>query len=181
MEFFFFQSPSGPCWSYGRELLTCGPSHNCIITSELFTLLSLGTVRCATGQTILYKKKSADSLYHLYKWHGPQTPLKMFQKIPPKFHDKTVQSNMLWLNLNRINGISFFIIFIFLQLAHKQGNPSFDFHAPGSKRRFQCTQTASAVPKYFPCLLQFCTVYRIWHTSRVWKRKTSEKRWFTRS
>ena len=32
----------------------------------------------------------------------------MFQKIPPKFHDKTVQSNMLWLNLNKIDEIIFF-------------------------------------------------------------------------
>ena len=39
-------------------------------------------------------------------------------------------------------------------------------------------QTASAVPKYFPCLLKFCTGYRIWHASRAWKRKTSEKRSF---
>ena len=31
----------------------------------------------------------------------------MFQKIPPKFHDKTVQSNMLWLNLNKIDEIFF--------------------------------------------------------------------------
>ena len=89
----------------------------------------------------------------------------MFKKIPQKFRDKTVQSNILWLNLNKINKF-------FLQLAHKQGNPSFHFHAPGSKRRYPCTQTASAVPKYFPCLLQFCTGYRIWHASRVWKRKT---------
>ena len=37
-----------------------------------------------------------------------QTPLKMFQKIPQKFHDKTVQSNMLWLNLNKIDEIIFF-------------------------------------------------------------------------
>ena len=84
---------------------------------------------------------------------------------PPKFHDKAVQSNILWLNLIKINEIGI------LQLADKQGNPSFYFHAPGSKRRYPCTQTASAVPKYFPCLLQFCTVYRIWHASRVWKRK----------
>ena len=81
-----------------------------------------------------------------------QTPLKMFPKIPPKFHDKTVQSNVLWLNLNKINEIRF------LQSAHKQGNPSFHFRAPGSKRRYPCTQTASAVPKYFPCLLQFCVL-----------------------
>ena len=42
-------------------------------------------------------------------------------------------------------------------------------------------KTASAVPIHFPCLLQFYTGYRIWHAYRVWKRKTSEKRWFTRS
>ena len=71
----------------------------------------------------------------------------MFQKIPQKFRDKTVQSNMLWLNVIKIGGISI------LQSAHKQGNPSFHFHAPGSKRRYLCTQTASAVPKYFPCLV----------------------------
>ena len=32
----------------------------------------------------------------------------MFKKIPPKFHDKTVQINILWLNLNKVNEISFF-------------------------------------------------------------------------
>ena len=78
--------------------------------------------------------------------------LKKYQK---KFHDKAVQSNILWLNLNKINDISI------LQSAHKLGNPSFHFHAPGLKRIYQCTQTASAVPKSFPCLLQFCTGYRI--------------------
>ena len=52
-------------------------------------------------------------------------------------------------------------------------NPSFHFHAPGSKHGYPCIQTASAVPKYFSCLLQFCTGYRIWHASRVWKRKTA--------
>ncbi len=82
-------------------------------------------------------------------------PSKNVSKNPPKFHDKAVQSNILWLNLNKIGAISI------LQSAHKQGNPSFHFHAPGSKRRYPCTQTASAVPKYFPCLLQFCAGYRI--------------------
>ena len=113
---------------------------------------------------------SADSLYNPYKWYGPETPLKSFLKIPKKFHDKPVQSNILWLNLNKIGGISI------LQSAHKQGHPSFHFLAPGWKRRYPCTQTASAVPKCFPRLLQFCTGYRIWQTSRVWKRKTSQKR-----
>ena len=99
----------------------------------------------------------------------------MFQKIPPQFHDKAVQSNILWMNLHKISEVSI------LQLAHKQGNPSFHFHVLGSKCRYPCTQTALAVPKSFPCLLQFCTGYRIWHASQVWKRKTSEKHWFTYS
>ena len=79
----------------------------------------------------------------------------VFKKISPKFHCKDVQSNILLLNLNKNGGISI------LQSAHKQGNPSFHFYAPGSKRRYPCTQTASAVPKYFPCLLQYGTGYRI--------------------
>ena len=119
------------------------------------------------------KQKSADSLYNLYKWYGLHTPLKMFKKISQKFNDKTVQSNILWLNVIKIDGISI------LQSAHKQGNPSFHFHAPGSKRRYPCTQTASAVPNCLPCLLQFSTGYRIWHASRAWKQKTSEKRSFS--
>ena len=32
----------------------------------------------------------------------------MFQKISPKFHDKAVQSNILWLNLNKIDEISLY-------------------------------------------------------------------------
>ena len=80
---------------------------------------------------------------------------KCFKKIPKKFHNKAVQSNILWLNDIKIGGISI------LQSAHKQGNPKFYFHAPGSKRRYPCTQTALAVPKYFPCRLQFCTGYPI--------------------
>ena len=65
------------------------------------------------------------------------------KKIPQKFHEKTVQSNMLWLNLNKIDAI------FFLQSAHKQGNPSFHLYAPGSKRIYPCTQPASAVQKIF--------------------------------
>ena len=67
----------------------------------------------------------------------------MSLKIPPKIPDKAVQSNVLWLNLNKIGGISI------LQPAHKPGNPSFRFHAPGSKRTYPCTQTASAVCSSF--------------------------------
>ena len=116
------------------------------------------------------KYKSADSLYNPYNWYGPQTPLKMFRKISQKVHGKAVQSNIPWLNLNKINGISI------LQSADKQGNPLFPFHAPLSKRRYSYTLTASAVPKCFPCLLQLRTGYRIWYASQFWKRKTSGKK-----
>ena len=50
---------------------------------------------------------NADTLYNPYKWYDPQIPLKNIFKNPPqKFHDKAVQSNILWLNLNKIGGIS---------------------------------------------------------------------------
>ena len=45
----------------------------------------------------------------------------MFQKIPQIFHDKAVQSNILWLNLNKINAVS---------ISHQQINkvaPHFTF------------------------------------------------------
>ena len=76
---------------------------------------------------------------------------------------------------NQWDKIMWVFCLFFLQSAHKQGKPSFHFHAPGTKRRYPCTQTASAVPKYFPCLVQFCTGYRIWRDSWAWKRKTSGK------
>ena len=96
-------------------------------------------------------------------------PLKMFLKNheKKKIHDKAVQSNILWLNLNKINGISI------LQSAHKQGNPSFHFHAPDSKRRYPCTQTASAVPKYFPCLL---VLYWLSHLTCISSLKAKNER-----
>ena len=82
-------------------------------------------------------------------------PSQNFFLSPQNFHDKAVQSKILWLNLNEIDEINI------LQSADKQGNPSFHFYAPGSKHRRPCTRTASAVPKYFPRLLQFCTSDRI--------------------
>ena len=112
---------SGQCL---REISTV----NGFISKPAGSYLIIFSLR--TGQTTVNKKAPIH-----YKWYGPQTPLKRFQKIP---------SNILWLNLHKIGGISI------LQSAHKQGTPSFHFHAPGSKRRYPCTQTASAVPKYFP-------------------------------
>ena len=55
----------------------------------------VSVIRIACGQTTVNKWAL---LYNPYKWYGPQTPLKTFKKIPPKFHDKAVQSNILWLN-----------------------------------------------------------------------------------
>ena len=69
----------------------------------------------------------------------------MFQKIPPKFHDNIVQSNMLWLNLNKIDETIFYNQHI------NKVTPHFTF-----MRRAQnadthaCTQTASAVSNIFP-------------------------------
>ena len=50
----------------------------------------------------------------------------IFNPPPPQFHDKTVQSDILRLNLSKIKEVSI------LQSADKQGNPSFHFHALGS-------------------------------------------------
>ena len=89
--------------------------------------------------------------------------------IPPplKFHDKGVQSNILWLNLNKINEVSI------LQSAHKQGNLSFHYHAPVSKRRYPCTQTASAVQKY---ISPVCSSFVLVIESDMHLESESEKR-----
>ena len=92
----------------------------------------------------------------------------MFQKIFKKFHDKTIQSNILWLNVIKIGGTSI------LQSAHKKGNPSFDFHAPGSKRRYPCTQKASAVPKYFS--LSAPVLYWLSHLTCISSLKAKKER-----
>ena len=71
-------------------------------------------------------------------------PSKNVLRNPQKIPDKAVESNILWPNLNKINEISI------LQSAHTQGNPSFHFHAPGSKRRYPCTPNSIGYPKIFP-------------------------------
>ena len=42
------------------------------------------------------------------------------------------------------------ISLFFLQSAHTQGNPSFYFHAPGSKHKYPCTLNSIGCPKIFP-------------------------------
>ena len=65
----------------------------------------------------------------------------MFQKIPKKFHEKTVQSHMLWLNLNKISEIRF------LQSAHKQGNPLFSLSCDGLKTQIPMPTNSIGCPK----------------------------------
>ena len=68
----------------------------------------------------------------------------MFPKIPPKFHDKAVQSNILWLNLNKINEISI------LQSAGKQGNPRISLSCAGLKTQIPMHSNSIGCPKIFP-------------------------------
>ena len=78
----------------------------------------------------------------------------MFQKNPPKFHDKTVQSNILWLNLNKNQWNNFF----FLQSAHKQGNPSFHFHAPAQEADTHAHKQHRLSQNIFPVCSSFVLV-----------------------
>ena len=93
-------------------------------------------------------------------------PSKNVSKNPQKIHDKAVQSYILCLNLNKIGAMSI------LQSVHKQGNPSFYFHAPGSKRRHPCTQTASAVQNIFPV----CSIFVLVIASDMHLEPENEKR-----
>ena len=92
----------------------------------------------------------------------------VFKKNKPKFHDKTVQSDILWINIIKIGGISI------LQSAYKQGNPSFHFHMPGSKRRYPCTQTASGCPRTFS--LSASVLYWLSHLTSISSLKTKNER-----
>ena len=60
------------------------------------------------------------------------------KKVFKRIHDKAIQSYLLWLTLNKINEISI------LQSADKQGDPTFHFHAPGSKRRYSIFPVCSS-------------------------------------
>ena len=86
--------------------------------------------------------------YNPYKWYGRKAPLKMFQKFFSKFN-KAVQSNILRLNWNYI--FEYFT-------AVKQGTPSFHIHAPGSKRRYPCTQTKRLSQNSSPICSNFLLV-----------------------
>ena len=91
----------------------------------------------------------------------------MFLKIPQKFHDKAVQSNILWLNLNQIVGINI------LHSAHKQGNPSFHFHVPGSKGR---DTHALKQPRLSQNISPVCSSFVLVIASDIHLESQSEKR-----
>ena len=97
-------------------------------------------------------------------------PSKNVEKIPQNFHDEAVQSNILWLNLNKINEISI------LQSADKQGNPSFYFSAPGSKRRYHALKQHRLSKIMTPFCFSFVLVFASDMHLEPESEKTSEKR-----
>ena len=79
----------------------------------------------------------------------------------------TVQSNILWLNLNKIGAISI------LQSAHKQGNPSFHFFL----RRAQNADThALEQPRLSQNMSPVCTSFVLVIASDMHLESESEKR-----
>ena len=83
----------------------------------------------------------------------------MFKKIPPEFHDKTVQSNILWLNLKKINKISFFFFynqhinkvtphFTFLRRAQNAEDHAFKQHRLSPNSSPVCSSFVLVIPSF---------------------------------
>ena len=90
----------------------------------------------------------------------------MFPKIPTKFHDKTVQSYILWLNLNKIGAISI------LQSAPNKVNPHFTF-----MRRAQNADThALKQPRLSQNISPVCFSFVLVIASDMYLESESEKR-----
>ena len=84
---------------------------------------------CGRHSSDYSKQMSADSLFNPCVLYGPQTPLKMFLKNPPppkkkkkNLHEKAVQTNILWLTLNKIRDVS-----ILQSEVKNKGTPHFTF------------------------------------------------------
>ena len=100
-------------------------------------------------------------------WSTTDPSKNVSKKIPPKIHHKTVQSNILWLDLNKICAISI------LQSAHKQGNPSFHFFL----RRAQNADThALEQPRLSQNMSPVCTSFVLVIASDMHLESESEKR-----
>ena len=85
---------------------------------------------------------------------------------PPQFCNKTVQYNILWLNLNKINEVSI------LQSAHKQSNPHFTF-----MRRAQNADThALKQPRLAQNIFPVCSSFALVIASDMHLESESEKR-----
>ena len=80
-------------------------------------------------------------------------PSKNVSKIQKIFHDKAVQSIILWLNLNKIGGIS--------KSVHKQGKPLIPLSCAGLKTQIPMHSNSLGCPKIFPLSASFCTGYRL--------------------
>ena len=81
-------------------------------------------------------------------------PLKNFEKSTEKIQDKAIQSNILWLNLNKIGVISI------LQAAHKQIIPHFTFMRVAQNADTHAHKQPR-LSQNISRLLHFCTGYRI--------------------
>ena len=89
------------------------------------------------------------------------------KNVLKKCRDKAVLYNILWLNLNKIAEITI------LQSADKQGNPSFHFDAPGSKRIYT---NALKQPRLFQNISPVCSSFALAIASDMHLESESEKR-----
>ena len=97
-------------------------------------------------------------------------PSKKVSKIPPKFHDKAVQSNILWLNLNKMSGISI------LWLANKV-TPHFTFMRRAENADTHALKQPRLSRNISPAGSSFVLVI----ASNMHLEPESEKRWLSHS
>ena len=94
-------------------------------------------------------------------------PSNNVSKIPQKFHDKAVQSNILWLNFKKIGEIST------LQSAHKQGN-LISLSCAGLKTQIPMHSNSLGCPKIFP--LSASVLYWLSHLTGISRLKPKNER-----
>ena len=96
-------------------------------------------------------------------------PSKNVSKIPPKFHDKTVQSNILWLNLNKNQWNNFF----FYNQHINKVTPHFTFMRR-LKRQIPMHTNSIGCPKKLP--LSAPVLYWLSHLARISSVKAKNER-----
>ena len=116
--------PSLPPSQHSNHNTSCNPCSDATPLFILFFSLSL-SLEFLCDQTTVNKKVLIHYIIPINDMVHRPLYKNVFKKSTTKTHDKAIQANILWLNLNKISGISTF------QSAHKQGNPSFHIHTPG--------------------------------------------------